>query len=57
MPVEELSLGALAHGVEAQQDLLQQFRCVELVAVPIVLSVLLLNEVYRGRKGWDSPGA
>ena len=44
MPVEELSLGALAHGVEAQQDLLQQFRCVELVAVPIVLSVLLLNE-------------
>lgn len=44
VPVEELSLGALAHGVEAQQDLLQQFRCVELVAVPIVLSVLLLNE-------------
>ena len=44
VPVEELRLSALAHGVEAQQDLLQQFRRIELVAVPIVLFVFLLDQ-------------
>ena len=44
MPIEELGLGALAHGVEPQQDLLQQFRRVELVLALIILSVLLLDE-------------
>ena len=45
MPVKELGLGTLAHGVNAQQDLLQQFRCVELMTAPVVLFVLLLNQL------------
>ena len=44
MSIEELGFGALAHGVEPQQDLLQQFRRVQLMLALIVLSVLLLNE-------------
>ena len=45
MPIKELGLRPLAHGVEPQQDLLQQFRCVQLMLALIVLSVLLLNEL------------
>ena len=44
VPIEELGLCTLTHGVEPQQDLLQQFRRVQLMLALIVLSVLLINE-------------
>ena len=50
MSIEELCFGALAHGVEAQQDLLQQFLCVQLVLGFIVLPVLLFNEFIEVRE-------
>ena len=47
--VEKLGLRPLTHGVEAQQDLLQQFCRVQLMPALIVLSVLLLNEFVEVR--------
>ena len=45
MPVEELGVGALAHGVQAQQHLLQELLGVELVLTGVVGLELLLNEI------------
>ena len=47
MTVEELSVGALAHGVQAQQYLLQELLGIELVAAGVVGLVLLLNQVIQ----------
>ena len=47
MTVEKLSVGALAHGVQAQQHLLQEFFGIELVAAGVVGLVLLLNQVIQ----------
>ena len=43
--VEELGIGALAHGVQPQQHLLQKFLCVERVTAGIVRVKLLLHQV------------
>ena len=45
MPVEELGIGALAHGVQPQQHLLQELLGVELVTVGVVGLEFLLNEI------------
>gem|GEM_PF-2183805 len=45
MPVEELGVSALAHGVQPQQHLLQELLGVELVTVGIVGLEFLLNEI------------
>ena len=45
MPVEELGVGALAHGVQPQQHLLQELLGVELVLTGVVGLELLLNEI------------
>ena len=47
MAVEKLALGAPADGVEAQQDLLQQFRRVERVLLLLVVPVGVLNDVIQ----------
>ena len=45
MPVEELGVGALAHGVQPQQHLLQKLLGVELVTVGVVGLKFLLDEI------------
>ena len=45
MPVEELGVSTLAHGVQPQQHLLQELLGVELVTVGIVGLEFLLNEI------------
>ena len=52
MPIEELGVGALAHGVQSQQYLLQEFLGVELVLTSVVGLELLLNQVIEvGKDG------
>jgi hypothetical protein len=44
MTVEKLALRALTHGVEPQQDVLKQFRCVELILLRVVGFVFRLDQ-------------
>ena len=54
--VEELALRAPAHGVEAQQDLLQQLSWVEGILLAVVVSVRLLDHVIEIGEDWIIPG-
>ena len=54
--VEELALRAPAHGVEAQQDLLQQFPWVEGILLAVIVSVRLLDHVIEVGEDWIIPG-
>ena len=50
MAAEEFCLRALAHGVKAEEDLLQKLCRVQLVSVRIIPLILLLNKVIEVRK-------
>jgi hypothetical protein len=52
--VEEFTLCAHAHGVEPQQNFLQQFLRVKLIFGFVIAPELILNERHKGRIGWDS---
>ena len=56
MAVEELALRAPAHGVETQQDLLQQFPWVEGILLAVIISVRLLDHVIEVGEDWIIPG-
>ncbi|MPM20666.1 hypothetical protein SDC9_67102 [bioreactor metagenome] len=45
MTVEKLALRALTHGVEPQQDVLKQFRCVELELLRVVGFIFRLDQL------------
>ncbi|MPM17547.1 hypothetical protein SDC9_63943 [bioreactor metagenome] len=50
MPVEEFALGALAHGVESQQNFLQKFQRIKLVFFSVIVLILILNQRVQVRE-------
>jgi hypothetical protein len=52
MTVEKLALRTLTHGVEPQQDVLKQFRCVELKLLRVVGFVFPLDQLIEIGEDW-----
>lgn len=50
MPVEEFALGALAHGVEPQQNFLQKLQRIKLVFFSVIVLKLILNQRVQVRE-------
>ena len=52
MPVEELGLRPLTHGMQPQEDVLQKLRRIKLPFLFIKAFVFRLDKIVHLRKGW-----